>query len=74
MGVIVSKNIWLNFNTAPCGKTYYEMNRNWKYLKTRVKQILDEKQSSKEYKIDIIIAMLEHYKSTYLISKGSDNK
>ena len=63
----------LNFNTAPCGKTYYEMNRNWKYLKTRVKQILDEKQSSRVYKIDMIIAMLEHYKNTYLISKGKDD-
>lgn len=63
----------LNFNTAPCGKTYYEMNRNWKYLKTRVKQILDEKQSSRVCKIDMIIAMLEHYKNTYLISKGSED-
>ena len=63
----------LNFNTAPCGKTYYEMNRSWKYLKTSVKQILDEKQSSRLYKIDMIIAMLEHYKNTYLISKGNDD-
>ena len=63
----------LNFNTAPCGKTYYEMNRNWKYLKTRVKQILDEKQSSRVYKIDMIIGMLEHYKNTYLISKGNED-
>ena len=63
----------LNFNTAPCGKTYYEMNRNWKYLKTRVKQILDEKQSSRVYKIDMIIAMLEYYKNTYLISKGNED-
>ena len=63
----------LNFNTAPCGKTYYEMNRNWKYLKTRVKQILDKKQSSRVYKIDMIIAMLEHYKNTYLISKGNED-
>ena len=63
----------LNFNTAPCGKTYYEMNKNWKYLKTRVKQILDEKQSSRVYKIDMIIAMLELYKNTYLISKGNED-
>ena len=62
----------LNFNTASCGKTYYEMNKNWKYLKTRVKQILDEKQS-RVYKIDMIIAMLEHYKNTYLISKGNED-
>lgn len=60
----------LNFNLAPCGKTYYEMNNNWKYLKTIVKQTLDEKQSSREYKIDKIIVMLENYKNTYLISKG----
>lgn len=62
----------LNFNTAPNGKTYYEMNSNWKYLKQRVKQILDEKQTSREYKIDMIISILEHYKSVYLISKEGD--
>ena len=70
----MSKNILLNFNTAPCGKTYYEMNTNWKYLKSRVKQILDEKESSREYKIDKIISLLKHYKTTYLVSKGSYKK
>lgn len=50
------------------------MNSNWKYLKTKIKQLLDEKQSSREYKIDMIISMLEHYKNTYLINKGSDDK
>ena len=61
--------VTLNFNTARCGKTYYEMNKNWKYIKQRVKQILDEKESSREYKIDMIITILENYKSTYLKRK-----
>jgi hypothetical protein len=59
----------LNFNTAPCGKTYYEMNKSWKYVKQRVKQILDEKESCREYKIDMIVSILENYKETYLVSK-----
>lgn len=59
----------LNFNTAPCGKTYYEMNKNWKYVKQRVKQILDEKESCREYKISMIVSILENYKETYLVSK-----
>ena len=63
----------LNFNVNPrSGKTYYEMNRNWRYLKTRVKQILDDKNSCREHKIDMIIIMLEHYKNVYLVSKGED--
>lgn len=65
--------ITLNFNTASCGKTYYEMNKNWKYIRQRVKQILDEKKSCREYKIDMIISLLENYKSTYLRSKGDKN-
>lgn len=59
----------LNFNTASCGKTYYEMNKNWKYVKQRVKQILDEKESCREYKIGMIVSILENYKETYLVSK-----
>lgn len=66
--------IILNFNTAPCGKTYYEMNKNWKFIKYRVKQILDEKESCREYKIDMIISLLENYKSTYLRSEVSNNE
>lgn len=61
----------LNFNIAPCGKTYYEMNKNWKYTKQRVKTILDEKDSCREHKIDMIIILLEEYKRTYLISRRS---
>lgn len=64
--------IKLNFNTAPCGKTYYEMNTNWRYLKSRVKQILDDRNSCRENKIDLIIVMLENYKKTYLTSKGEN--
>ena len=62
--------VTLNFNTARYGKTYYAMNKNWKYIKQRVKQILDEKESSREYKIDMVITILENYKSTYLKRKG----
>lgn len=60
-----------NFNISPrSGKTYYEENQNWKYLKSRIKQILDEKQSNKYTKIIEIEALLEHYKKVYL--KGSE--
>lgn len=64
-----------NFNLPRnCGKTYYEMNKGWKDLKARVKQILDDKNSCRENKIDLIIALLENYKHTFLISKGEDKK
>lgn len=64
-----------NFNINPrSGKTYYEENRNWKYLKLRIKQILDEKNSSREHKIDMIIVMLEHYKNTYYKKKEDDKE
>ena len=59
-----------NFNIAPCGKTYYEMNTNWKDLKKLIKQILDDRNSCRKNKIDSIICMLEHYKETYFKSKG----
>lgn len=59
-----------NFNIAPCGKTYYEMNVSWRDLKAEVKRILDKKDSCRKNKIDMIIIMLEHYKKTYLTSKG----
>lgn len=47
------KDVYLNFNLCPYGngKTYYEMNKNWKDLKKRIKQILDEEQSCREDKI-----------------------
>ena len=61
-----------NFNIASCGKTYYEMNVSWRDLKARVKQILDDRNSCRENKIDMIIIMLEHYKKTYLTSKGDE--
>ena len=62
-----------NFNINPrLGKTYYEELTNWKHLKLRVKQILDDKNSEREYKIDMIITMLEHYKNTYIKKKGDD--
>ena len=55
-----------NFNiNHRSGKTYYEENLNWKHLKFRIKQLLDDKQSSREYKIDMIISLLESYKYTY---------
>ena len=66
--------IKLNFNVAPCGKTYYEMNCSWRDLKSRVKQILDDRDSCRENKIDLIILMLENYKHTYLVSKGESNE
>lgn len=60
----------LNFNMSPYGKTYYETNKEWKYTKQYVKQILDKKESSRLYKINMIISILENYKSTYLIKKS----
>ena len=66
--------IKLNFNTAPCGKTYYEMNKGWRDLKARIKQILDDKDSCRENKIDLIIALLENYKHTFLVRKGKDKQ
>ena len=57
----------LNFNTIRgSGKTYYAMNKDWKYLKQQIKQTLDEKESCREYKINHIIGMLETYKNAYL--------
>jgi hypothetical protein len=61
----------LNFNLAPCGKTYYEMNKNWKYTKKRIKQILDEPQKDRGSKIIEIEVMLDSYYHTYL--KGEKN-
>lgn len=59
-----------NFNISPrCGKTYYEINKSWKDLKQRIKQILDEKQSCKETKIISIISLLEDYRNRYLKGK-----
>ena len=59
-----------NFNMAPCGKTYYEMNTSWRDLKASVKRILDSKDNCRENKIDMIILLLERYKYTYLKSRG----
>lgn len=60
----------LNFNMAPCGKTYYEINKSWKELKNRIKQILDAKESCKETKILEIKCLLEDYENRYL-KKGN---
>ena len=67
-------NVIYNFNTNPrSGKTYYEENLNWKHLKFRIKQLLDDKQSSREYKIDMIICLLESYKYNYYRKKELKN-
>lgn len=69
------KDVYLNFNICPYGygKTYYEMNKSWKDLKKRIKQILDSEQESRINKINGIIGILEHYKAVYLTSKGDGN-
>lgn len=65
-------NVIYNFNINPrSGKTYHEENLNWKHLKFRIKQLLDDKQSSREYKIDMIISLLETYKNNYYRKKGN---
>ena len=56
----------LNLNMASCGKTYYEINKSWKELKKRIKQILDLPESCKETKILEIKLLLEDYESRYL--------
>ena len=62
----------LNFNISPrCGKTYYEINKSWKELKQRIKQILDSPNSCKEIKILEIKSILEDYEYRYL---NGDNK
>ena len=45
--------MYYNFNVSPrgYGKTYYEINKSWKELKNRIKQILDCPNSCKEIKI-----------------------
>ena len=56
-----------NFNQCPkCGKTYYEINNQWKYTKLRIKNILDCKHTSREEKILKIECLLEDYKKRYL--------
>ena len=61
----------LNYNVSPkCGKTYYEINKSWKELKQRIKQILDERESCKETKILEIKCLLEDYEHRYL--KGNN--
>ena len=63
----------LNFNVSPsCGKTYYEMNKSWKELKRRIKQILDEYGSSRETKILEIKCLLENYEKIYLKRGNND--
>ena len=63
----------LNFNISPrCGKTYYEINKSWKELKQRIKQILDERESCKKTKILEIKCLLEDYEHRYL--KGDNNQ
>lgn len=60
------KIIKLNFKMAPCGKTYYEVNKSWKELKKRIKQILDSTESCKETKILEIKCVIKDYESRYL--------
>ena len=62
----------LNFNSPRCGKTYYEINKSWKELKQRIKQILDSPNSCKEIKILEIKSILEDYEYRYL--KGDNNQ
>lgn len=51
-------------------RTVFYANENgygqWKYIKSRIKNILDEKQSSRYEKILKIEALLEDYKKRYL--------
>ena len=59
--------MYYNFNVSPrCGKTYYEINKSWKELKNRIKQILDCPNSCKEMKILEIKGLLEDYENRYL--------
>ena len=59
--------MYYNFNVSPrCGKTYYEINKSWKELKQRIKQILDSPNSCKETKILEIKCLLEDYENRYL--------
>ena len=64
-----------DFRIAPCGRTYFEMSMSWRELKSDIKRILDIQDSSRIYKIDLIISKLEDYKNIYLISRkgGDDN-
>lgn len=65
----------LNFNVSPkCGKTYYEINKSWKELKQRIKQILDSPNSCKEIKILEIKSILEDYEQRYLIRRITNEK
>lgn len=51
-----------NFNICPRnGKTFYENNMHWKYVKYRIKDKLDEKNSSKYEKCLFIIGLLEDF-------------
>lgn len=64
----------LNFNVSPrCDKTYYEINKSWKELKQRIKQILDGRESCRETKILEIKCLLEDYENRYL-KKGDNNE
>lgn len=56
-----------NFNQCPkSGKTYYEINNQWKELKRRIKNILDSPQISRYEKCLGIESMLEFYRINYL--------
>lgn len=64
----------LNFNISPgCGKTYYEINKQWKELKQRIKQILDGQESCRETKILEIKCLLEDYENRYLKRSGNND-
>ena len=64
----VGDKMYYNFNFLPrgYGKTYYEINKSWKELKNRIKQILDCTNSCKEIKILKIKSLLEDYENRYL--------
>lgn len=51
-----------NFNVCPRnGKTFYENSRHWKYVKSRIKSKLDERNSSKYEKCLFIMGILEDF-------------
>ena len=57
--------MYYNFNVSPrgYGKTYYEINKSWKELKNRIKQILDCPNSCKEIKIFFVRYNMKCYTS-----------
>lgn len=62
------KMIYYNvkINQYGYGKTYYEINKSWNELKQRIKQILDEPESTRITKILEIKCLLKDYENRYL--------